>query len=315
MRAPKAPLISVVIPCYNQAHFLGEAIGSALDQSYDHIEVIVVDDGSTDATAEVAGRYPQVQCISQENRGLSAARNRGLAASRGEYVVFLDADDRLMPNALSVGADALDSHPECAFASGHYNLIDADGLLIPHSASPCAKNDHYCALLRGNYIGMPATVIYRRSIFDIVKGFDTSKQACEDYDLYLRIAKGFPVYCHHKVVGEYRQHGGNMSKDYRLMMRSSLSVLRSQWKFVRGDERLEHAYREGIRFWKEYCARGLIKQVKKRLELNEWRSALFGSLTLLRHHPQALTRKIALKIIRKIFRRAVLLSSRFDFMR
>jgi glycosyltransferase involved in cell wall biosynthesis len=315
MRALEAPLISVIIPCYNQGHFLAEAISSALSQSYANLEVIVVDDGSGDATAEVAARYRQVRCIRQENRGLAEARNRGLEASRGEYLVFLDADDRLGVDALRVGAASLDSHPDCGFVSGHYSLIDAEGLPLPHSASACADDNHYSALLRGNYIGMHATVMYRRSVLEIVKGFDTSRQACEDYDLYLRIAKRFPIHCHHGMVAEYRQHGSNMSRDYALMMRSSLSVLRSQREFVQGDEKLECAYREGIRFWQDYCARGLIKQVKNCLELNEWRGALFASLILLRHHPQALTRKMALKIIRKIFRRVVLLSSRFDFMR
>ena len=131
------------------------------------------------------------------------------------------------------------------------------------------------------------------SVLEIVKGFDTSRRACEDYDLYLRIAERFPIHCHHHLVAEYRQHGGNMSRDYALMMRSSLSVLRSQWEFARGDEKLEYAYGEGIRFWQDYCARGLIRQVKNRLGLREWRNALFGSLTLLRHHPHAFTRGIA----------------------
>jgi glycosyltransferase involved in cell wall biosynthesis len=308
-------MISVVIPCYNQAHYLGEAISSALDQNYQNIEVIVVDDGSTDGTAEVAGRYSQVKCIRQANRGLAAARNRGLEASRGEYVVFLDADDRLAPGAIAVGTGWLDSHPDCAFVSGHYNLIDAEGWPMPHMASPCAEADHYRALLRRNYIGMPATVMYRRPVLEIVKGFDTSRRACEDYDLYLRIARRFPVLCHHHLVAEYRQHGGNMSRNYALMIRSSLSVLRSQWKFVRGDEKLERAYREGIRSWKDYYAGGLIKQVKNCLGLREWRNALLGSLALLRHHPRAFTRRVAPSLIRKMFKRAALLSSRFSFMR
>src|SRR5215218_2770225 len=93
-------LVSVVIPCYNQAHFLDEAIESVLSQSYTNFEVIVVDDGSEDETARVASGYaledPRVCLIRQQNRGLAGARNRGLAEARGEYVVFLDSDDRLL---------------------------------------------------------------------------------------------------------------------------------------------------------------------------------------------------------------------------
>ena len=315
MRAPEAPLVSVVIPCYNQAHYLGEAIASALGQGHTAIEVIVVDDGSTDGTGEVAGGYRQVRCVRQANRGLAAARNRGLEESRGEYVVFLDADDRLAEGAIEAGVCSLESHPDCAFVSGHYSLIDAEGLPMPHLASPCAEEDHYMALLRGNYIGMPATVMYRRSVLEAVKGFDISRRACEDYELYLRIARRFQIRCHHRLVAEYRQHGGNMSRNYALMIRSSLSVLRSQRKFIRGDERLERAYREGIRSWQDYYGRGLIKQVKNSLGLREWRNALFWSLALLRHHPRAFMSRAAPGLIRKVFKRAMLLSSRFSFMR
>ena len=119
--------MSVVIPCYNQAHFLSEAIESVLAQSYPHFEIVVVDDGSTDDTPKVAARYPAVRCIRQDNRGLSAARNAGLGCSEGEYVVFLDADDRLLPEALEVGLECFDANPECAFVSGHYREISVDG--------------------------------------------------------------------------------------------------------------------------------------------------------------------------------------------
>ena len=95
--AHDSPVVSVVIPCYRQAHFLPDAIESVLAQTYPHFEIIVVDDGSPDDTRAVAGRYPGVRCLRQRNRGLSAARNAGLAASIGTYVVFLDADDRLTP--------------------------------------------------------------------------------------------------------------------------------------------------------------------------------------------------------------------------
>src|ERR671912_965329 len=110
-------LVSVVIPCYNQAHFLGEAIESVLSQTYPHFEIVVVDDGSTDNTQEVAARYPGVRYIRQENQGLAGARNAGIRRSNGSYLVFLDADDRLLPEALEVGLEHLNAHPECAFVS------------------------------------------------------------------------------------------------------------------------------------------------------------------------------------------------------
>src|SRR5215213_4115846 len=125
-----ARLVSVVIPCYNLAHFLGEAIESVLAQSYPNFEIIVVDDGSPDNTSEVAARYPGVRLVRQENQGLSGARNAGLARSEGEYVVFLDADDRLLPEALEAHLEHLKAHPECAFVSGRLKRIAADGSFL-----------------------------------------------------------------------------------------------------------------------------------------------------------------------------------------
>jgi glycosyltransferase involved in cell wall biosynthesis len=125
-----AGLVSVVIPCYNQAHFLGETIQSVFAQSYPRFEVVVVDDGSTDDTSEVAARYPGVRCVRQDNQGVSAARNSGLLRSEGEYAVFLDADDRLLPGALEAGLECLRVHPRCAFASGRYRFIAGDGSFL-----------------------------------------------------------------------------------------------------------------------------------------------------------------------------------------
>src|SRR3954470_15335442 len=120
-------LVSVVIPCYKQAHFLAEAIESALNQTYSSVEIIVVNDGSPDDTNRVVQRYPNVRLIEQRNQGLSASRNAGIRESRGNFLIFLDADDKLRPNAIKAGLHWLNCYPECAFVSGGYVLTTSEG--------------------------------------------------------------------------------------------------------------------------------------------------------------------------------------------
>ena len=131
---PHRTLISVVIPCYNQGHFLDEAVNSAVSTVY-QVEVIVVDDGSTDETPAVAARCGGVRYVRQENRGLAAARNRGLETATGDLVIFLDADDRLMPGGIDVGARALAANPGCAMAYGRCVMMGPDGTVWPHRSS------------------------------------------------------------------------------------------------------------------------------------------------------------------------------------
>ncbi|MDR7453912.1 MAG: glycosyltransferase family A protein, partial [Armatimonadota bacterium] len=148
------PRASVVITCHNQGAFLAQAIESALAQTYPGVEVIVVDDGSTDETAEVAARYPDVRLVSQPRAGLPAARNAGLGLCTGDVVTFLDADDRLLPHAVETGVRALLAHPEAACVAGHYRLIDAAGTVTAEWTRAPVDFDPYAALLRRNHIGM-----------------------------------------------------------------------------------------------------------------------------------------------------------------
>ena len=223
---PEPRLVSVIIPCYNQARFLPEAIESTLAQSYTRREVIVVDDGATDDTAQVAARYyPSVRCVRQRNQGLSAARNTGLRASTGDYVVFLDADDRLLPGALEIGAACLDAHPLAAFTVGRHRRIAEDGTPLPTRRRPRVDSDHYVSLIRRCWIAMPATVMYRRARLVQAGAFDARKRCAEDYEVYLRLARSFPVIDHYAEVAEYRQHAGTLSRNAERMLVATLDVL------------------------------------------------------------------------------------------
>lgn len=244
-------LVTIVIVTFDQAHFLGEAIESALAQDHAPIEVLVVDDGSTDNAGRIAERYPTVRYLRQENRGLPAARNAGLAGAEGAYVVFLDADDRLLPHAVAAGLHHLRDRADCAFVSGRHRFIGIDGAIYGDWHTHVPSADHYRQLLRSNYISMGAAVLFRRSVFAAVGGFDESLDASEDYELYLRIARRFAVCAHGEVVAEYRRTGLGMSGDHARMLRTVVSVVTRQRPLVRSaDERL--ALREGLRFWRRY---------------------------------------------------------------
>ncbi len=281
-------LVSVVIPCFNHARFLAEAIASALAQTYAPVEIVVVDDGSTDDTAAVAARFPGVRYVHQENRGLAAARNTGLRESRGGYLVFLDADDRLLPRALEAGMQRLEPSPACAFVSGHFRYVDSDGVLESEDVRPSIPADPYLAFLRGNYIGMHATVLYRRAPHEAARGFDVSLPACEDYDLYLRLAAEFPVLRHDEVVADYRQHAGNMSRDLTLMLPTVLAVLRRQWPRARRSAVHRRGYRAGRRAWQLHYGPLGWEAATRRWRDGE-RAASLGLVALLvRHAPRYL---------------------------
>jgi glycosyltransferase involved in cell wall biosynthesis len=255
--------VSIVIPCFNHARFLPEAIESALAQTHPDVEVVVVDDGSTDGSADIASRYP-VRLIRQPNGGLALARNAGLRASSGNTVIFLDADDRLRRDAAERGCAALERSPGTMMAFGRCQLIDEAGAPLATNL-PAVRADYYQALLRSNYIWMPAMAAYRRGVFDSVGGFDGSWNAAADYDLYLRIASRFPIVSHDDVVADYRQHGSNMSRDPVLMLEASLAVLRRQRARARRSAALYAAWRGGMRHWREFYGEHLVERFRAAL--------------------------------------------------
>jgi glycosyltransferase involved in cell wall biosynthesis len=253
-------LVTVIVPCYNGAIFLEETLKSALAQSYPSVEIIVIDDGSSDNSGEIARRLP-VRYLRQENRGLCAARNAGIRESKGSYLLFLDADDRLKPEAIACGVRALDAHPDCALAVGDHVFIAGDGSYLGNSVKVAAMDHHFEALLKSNFIEMISSVLFRRSIFEQVGGFNPCLRVAEDYDLYLRIARVRPIYCHTAIVAEYRMHDANTSLNSELMLTTTLQVLKAQERYVRSDAGRLLAYREGIHSWRRQYGRQLVMEL------------------------------------------------------
>jgi glycosyltransferase involved in cell wall biosynthesis len=254
------PLVSVVIPCYNSKRYLAEAIESALLQSYSRIEIIVVDDGSTDDTARIARSYP-VHYIYQANRGISGARNTGILHCQGEYVLFLDHDDRLLPRAVEIGVRLLEEHPECALAVGEHRYIGADGKAIGYSNKHAAGRDHYLMLLEHNFIETPCSALHRRSAIALTGGFDESLKGAEDLEFYLRTARQSTWVAHEAPVSDYRFHDSSMSRDAERMLEVSYRVLEMELPYLQGDPKKLRARRRGVKFVERQYGRRLTREL------------------------------------------------------
>lgn len=252
------PLVSVIIPCYNHGRYLQEALDSVYRQSYKKVEIIVVDDGSSDNTKEVARNNENVTYIYQTNKGLSAARNTGIRNSSGEFLLFLDADDWLLPEALQTNVQLMVHNPGLAFVSGGHQKVFMDTGRKEEENLP-VPSDHYRHFLLGNYIGMHAVVLYRRRILEEFS-FDESLRACEDYDLYCKIARKFPVAHHTQTIAAYRIHHSNMSGNIPFMLEHVEKVLNRQKDYLYTDAE-KKACKKGLQNWKAYYADQLYKQL------------------------------------------------------
>jgi glycosyltransferase involved in cell wall biosynthesis len=242
-------LVSVVIPCRNYGRFVGEAIESVLVQTHDEIEVVVVDYGSTDDTAGVVARYPEVRCLRRPNLGLATARNDGLATSSGAFVVFLDADDRLVSDAVSTLLACLQVRPECAFAYGHMRYFDANGPVSQRGPGPhgCLEQDAYGYMLRtNNPLRGSGAVLYRRDLLERIGGFDRGLNVVDDLDLHLRLARTYPICCNDHVVLLTRVHESSLSNRLGDMLAKAVAVQQRQRAYVAEHPVYERAQRRPI---------------------------------------------------------------------
>ncbi len=190
----KKPEVSVIIPTYNRAWVLKEAIDSVLAQDFKDFELIVVDDGSTDATGQILDAYDrELQVVRQSNLGVSAARNRGIAAAAGRLVAFLDSDDLWMPHKLSRQVDFFNSNP-AAMINQTEEIWLRNGVRV----NPKNRHHKFSGMIFERSLALclvsPSAVMMKRSLFDEVGLFDENLPACEDYDIWLRISWRYPVH-------------------------------------------------------------------------------------------------------------------------
>lgn len=214
------PKVSVIIPAYNCAKYITEAIESVLKQTYTDFEIVVVNDGSTDNTEEVLKEYIEngiVNYIYQKNKGVSAARNRGIISAKGDYIAFLDADDFWEPEKIGQQVEAFQEYPGAGLSFSNYQKVDeskgiqqlgfcgrVDDWFNKHRVTPdLAYGWLYRELLIGDCV-ITISVLVKRAVLEEIGLFDETFKIGEDYDLWLRIAQKYPLLYINRVLCKYR---------------------------------------------------------------------------------------------------------------
>lgn len=231
---PTLPRASVIIPCFNQAAYVRVAIDSALAQTYADVEVVVVDDGSTDDTPAVLASYgDRIRAVRQENAGLSAARNTAIAHATGACIVLLDSDDVLAPECVASRMAVMAADDRVGLVAGYYREIDADGHVlarIPEVRSLTSR-PHLYQTVRRNW-GPPVSWTIRRAALEQCGTFDPTLRSCEDWDVLIRISAQWQIAYDPQPLALYRQLPGSMSRNHLVMVDAGSEVLRKNARWA-----------------------------------------------------------------------------------
>lgn len=257
------PLVSVIIPTYNRGWIIKEAVDSVLSQNFVNFELIVVDDGSTDNTRDILDAYKNdIKVFRCNNQGVSAARNRGIAQALGKFIAFLDSDDLWMPNKLSMQVDFFNTNKEALICQTEEIWIRNNVRVNPKKRhkklSGMIFEPSLCLCMVS-----PSAVMIKRELFEAVGLFDESLPACEDYDLWLRISSGYPVYLIDTPL--IIKRGGH---DDQLSQAPGLDKYRIQAikKIIESNILSTKQYRLAVKTLKEKCyiyANGCLKRNRK----------------------------------------------------
>ncbi|MGE0132760.1 MAG: glycosyltransferase family 2 protein [Blastocatellales bacterium] len=221
------PDVSVIVPAYNHARYVGEAIESALSQTLPPREVIVVDDGSTDSTPEALDRYKdRIKIIRQSNQGVAAARNNGVAAAAGGWLAFLDADDVWMPRKLERQWQCFADDPGLGLVHCGVIEIDAEGRPLRNKTDGMSGwvAREMLIFQRPVILGGGSGAMIPREVFQKVSGFDGGLSTSADWDLYYRIASRWRIGFVDEPLLQYRLHGSNMHGNIKVMRRDMLAA-------------------------------------------------------------------------------------------
>jgi glycosyltransferase involved in cell wall biosynthesis len=215
----RSGLVSIVIPNYNYAHYLREAIDSVLAQTYPEIEIIVVDDGSTDESKDILKSYGgQIKAVIQQNQGVSAARNNGVSKSSGQFISFLDADDSWLPAKIEKQVERFLADKTLGLVHVGVVEVDTDGDFLLNRVEGLEGDVSIeLLLIKQSILGGGSGLMVPRSVFDEVGGFDKRLSTSADWDFFYQISNRYPVGFIPEILLKYRVHNSNMHSNVKAM--------------------------------------------------------------------------------------------------
>jgi glycosyltransferase involved in cell wall biosynthesis len=253
------PLISVLLPVYNQVRYVGYGLESILTQTFGDFELLIVDDGSTDGSSDIISRYsdPRIRVIrNQTNIGLAPSLNRGMAAARGKYLARQDADDISLPERFAKEVTYLEAHPDVALLGTGADIIDDNGNFLWRPARPSTDVELKWEMLSRNPF-FHTSVMFRRRVVDKVGGYTTDpvifRAFVEDYDLWSRVAQVGRVFLLPEPLVQYRIYPNNSSARTRAAQDEQLQAIASRnvcWVMGWNNKMCEDAWRIYERFWR-----------------------------------------------------------------
>lgn len=234
MSTPALPLVSVVIPVYNGERYIQESVESITRQTYEHLEILVIDDRSTDSTPEIlkllASRDSRIRVIAKhQNKGVGAARTTGIKLSLGKYICWQDADDISLPNRVAAQVAYLEAHPEVGVVGGSIEFFDATG---PRGVRTYDTDDKQArsTIFRFSPVGNPVSM-YRKSVFSEVGFYDDRLRVSEDLDMLFRVGERFQFGNVDEVLLRYRQVPTSLTR--KKMWRMEIQSIRLRCKYAR----------------------------------------------------------------------------------
>ncbi len=251
------PKVSVVVPAYNIGTFIRESIDSALRQTITDLEVIVVDDGSTDDTSDrLADMHdPRLRVLRQENAGSGSARNKGMAQARAPYIAFLDGDDIWEDTKLEQHLAYMEAHPECDLSYSLSMLIDEAGADIQIQIQPPTQTISVESLLLQNQVGNGSAVLIRTEALGKAGNFNVRLPSIMDLDMWLRIALLRPgnICCIPEILTRYRRRAGQTTSDWRRMHAGWKMVFQQVQRSSPGS--VQAVKRQALSNWHRYFSR------------------------------------------------------------